>query len=170
MSFACSANLATEPFCPEGFWAIGSSFFGLKPWPGSALKGLLRGDKRGDGPPCGGHDRAATDPSSEPDGKTRWGLLVVSRLRAAFLAACVLGSLLPGCSRPKLPPVDFTVTPSVKQSSDPQATLKADQETCLEEARRKGIASVTRILLLRGKISKSDYIACMKNHGYEVAE
>jgi hypothetical protein len=96
--------------------------------------------------------------------------VAVSRAQAAFLLACLLGLLLPGCSRPKLPPVNFTVTPAVKGSSDPQATLKADQEACLEEARRKGIASVTRILLLRGKISKSDYITCMKDRGYEVAE
>jgi hypothetical protein len=29
---------------------------------------------------------------------------------------------------------------------------------------------VTRILLLRGKISKSDYVSCMKERGYDVPD
>jgi hypothetical protein len=40
----------------------------------------------------------------------------------------------------------------------------------LEEARRKGISSVTRLLLLRGKISESDYVECMVKKGFAEAE
>ena len=94
----------------------------------------------------------------------------MGRVGVTLLAACLLGLPLTACSRSKPPQVDFTATRSVTETPDPQATLLADQEACTDEARRKGISSVTRILLLRGKISKSDYIACMKNRGYEVPE
>jgi hypothetical protein len=83
------------------------------------------------------------------------------------LAACLCGLPLAACSRGDPPPeVDFTATRAVKETLDPEATRLAAQEACTDEARRKGIASVTRILLLRGKISKSDYIACMEKKGY----
>ena len=87
-----------------------------------------------------------------------------------LLAACLLGLPLSACSRSKAPDVEFTTTPAVKEAPDPKAKLKEDEEACTDEARRKGISSVTRILLLRGKISKSDYVACMKDRGYDVPE
>ena len=97
-------------------------------------------------------------------------LLVMSRVGVALLAACWLGLPLTACSRSEPPQVDFKTTRAVKETPDPQATLLADQEACTDEARRKGISSVTRILLLRGKISKSDYVSCMKDRGYDVPE
>lgn len=86
-------------------------------------------------------------------------------------AACLLGLPLASCSRSIAPPVEFAATPVVMSDAEAlQAKLKASQEACTDEARRKGISSVTRILLLRGKISKSDYVACMKKRGFEVPE
>lgn len=88
----------------------------------------------------------------------------------ALLAAGLLGLPLAACSRAKAPDVGFTPTKAVKETSDPQVAFDAAKEACVEEARRKGISSVTRILLLRGKVSKSDYIDCMEAKGYDTAE
>ena len=92
------------------------------------------------------------------------------RVCVVLLAACLLGLPLAACSRSKAPDVEFTPTRAVKETPDPKVTLKEDEEACTDEARRKGISSVTRILLLRGKISKSDYVACMRERGYDVPE
>jgi hypothetical protein len=97
-------------------------------------------------------------------------LFIVSRVCVALLAAGLLGLPLVACSRAKAPDVGFLPTRAVKETTDPQAAFDAAKEACVEEARRKGIASVTRILLLRGKVSKSDYIDCMESKGYDVAE
>jgi hypothetical protein len=87
----------------------------------------------------------------------------------ALLAAGLVAVALSGCSRPpKAPDVSFLPTRAVAESADPKAAFEAAKEICLEEARRKGIASVTRLLLLRGKISKSDYIDCMDGKGFSV--
>ena len=92
------------------------------------------------------------------------------RVGVLLLAACLLGLPLSACSRSEAPDVDFTATKALKETPDPKATLAADEAACTNEARRKGISSVTRILLLRGKISKTDYVACMKKRGYDVPE
>jgi hypothetical protein len=90
----------------------------------------------------------------------------------ALLAAGVVAVALSGCSRPpKAPDVGFLPTRSVSETTDPKAAFESAKTFCLEEARRKGISSVTRLLLLRGKISKSDYIDCMERKGFaEVGE
>ncbi len=90
------------------------------------------------------------------------------RVGVALLAAGLLGLPLQACSRSQSPPPDvvLTATRQAADTADPKAKLEADQLACTEEAKRKGISSVTRILLLRGKISKSDYIACMETKGY----
>lgn len=87
-----------------------------------------------------------------------------------LLATCLLGLPLASCTRSLPPEVDFTAPTAAEETPDPKAKLMADEEECTDEARRKGISSVTRILLLRGKISKSDYVACMKRRGYDVPE
>lgn len=92
------------------------------------------------------------------------------KVGVTLATACLLGLPLAGCSRSKPPQVEFTATPEMNEAQAAQANLEASQEACTDEARRKGISSITRILLLRGKISKSDYIACMKRRGYEVPE
>ncbi|HUU67710.1 MAG TPA: hypothetical protein VMW57_10610 [Methyloceanibacter sp.] len=96
----------------------------------------------------------------------------MGRIGVALLAGLALGMPLSACSRSQLPPpdVDFTATRAVAETTDPQAKLEADQAACTYEAKRKGISSVTRILLLRGKISKSDYVGCMERKGYTAPE
>lgn len=88
----------------------------------------------------------------------------------AVLAVCLLGVALQACSRGKAPDVGFLPTRAVPETPDPKATFDAAKEVCLEVARRKGISSVTRLLLFRGKISKSDYVECMEEKGYAVVD
>ena len=92
------------------------------------------------------------------------------KIGSAWVVACLLAMVLLGCSRSELPPFTFTATKAVKESSDPQAALDAARVACQTEARKKGIASVTAILLRRPKTAESDYVACMKERGYEVAQ
>jgi hypothetical protein len=93
----------------------------------------------------------------------------VTRLCSALLAAGLMAVALAACSRPPSPPdVGFVPTRAV-QVPDTKAAFEAAKVVCLEEARRKGISSVTRLLLLRGKISESDYIECMERKGFAEA-
>jgi hypothetical protein len=85
-------------------------------------------------------------------------------------AACLLAAALAGCSRSDLPPIAFTPTGQAKDAPDPQAAFEAARAVCQEEARRKGIANVTAIILRRGKSSEKAYVACMEKKGYETAE
>ncbi len=100
----------------------------------------------------------------------RWGLVIVSRVCVALLAAGLLGLPLAACSAAKAPDVGFLPTRAVPETPDPKAAFETAKEGCVEEARRKGISSVTRLLLLRGKTSKSDYIDCMERKGYAVVD
>ena len=88
----------------------------------------------------------------------------------ALVAAGLLAVLLSACSRPKPPDVGFLPTKAVAETADAKAAFEAAKAVCLEVARRKGIASVTRILLLRGKVSKSDYVECMENKGFSAVD
>ena len=87
------------------------------------------------------------------------------RVCVALLAAGLFGASLAACSRGGAPDVAFLPTRAVEQP-DPKAAFEAAKVVCLEEARRKGISSVTRLLLLRGKTSKSDYVECMERKGF----
>jgi len=98
-------------------------------------------------------------------------LFIVSRDCVALLAAGLLAVALSGCSRPpKAPDVGFLPTRAMAESANPKAAFEASKVVCLEEARRKGISSVTRLLLLRGKISKSDYVDCMEKRGFSAVD
>ena len=90
----------------------------------------------------------------------------------ALLAAGLLGSAVGACSRPpEAPDVAFIPTRAVDQATiDAKPAFEAAKVVCLEEARRKGISSVTRLLLFRGKISKSDYVDCMEAKGFAVVD
>lgn len=103
-------------------------------------------------------------------GKFERGSVIVTKLCTALLAAGLLVMPLGACSRTPTPPdVAFIPTRAV-DVSDPKAAFEGAKVVCLEEARRKGISSVTRLLLLRGKTSKSDYIECMESKGFAEAE
>ena len=98
------------------------------------------------------------------------GIIIVTRLHTALLAAGLLAVPLAACSRSgPAPDVGFIPTRAV-EATDPKAAFEGAKVVCLEEARRKGISSVTRLLLLRGKISESDYIECMESKGFAEAE
>lgn len=86
----------------------------------------------------------------------------VVRLCVALLVAAVVAAPLGACSRrDPAPDVSFLPTAAVK-AEDKKAAFESAKESCLERARRKGISSVTRILLFKGKISESDYVECME--------
>ena len=96
----------------------------------------------------------------------RRGAVIVTRMCTALLAAALVAMPLAACSRPpSAPDVGFIPTRAV-QAPDPKAAFEAAKVVCLDDARRKGISSVTRLLLLRGKISKSDYVECMERKGF----
>jgi hypothetical protein len=100
----------------------------------------------------------------------RQGLFVMSRVCVALLAGCLLGVALTACSRAEVPDVAFKPTRAVKETDDPQAALEEARLFCQEEARRKGIANMTAIVLRRGKVSKSDYVDCMEAKGYDAVD
>ena len=88
----------------------------------------------------------------------------------ALFAAGLLAVPLAACSRgATAPDVGFLPTRAV-MADDTKAAFESAKVLCLEEARRKGISSVTRLLLLRGKISESDYIECMESKGFAEVE
>jgi hypothetical protein len=117
-----------------------------------------------------GASRASACIAEEAAERRGGGLVIVSRVCVVLVAAGVLAVLLSACSRPKAPDVGFLPTKAVAETADAKAAFEAAKVVCLEEARRKGIASVTRILLLRGKVSKSDYVDCMELKGFSAVD
>lgn len=95
------------------------------------------------------------------------------RFRPIMLAAWLAAALIQACSQAEPTPREFT-----RVSQSPAAAEKARQaeeafktaETlCKAETKRKGIASVVGIFSrLRKGSADDDYIACMKQRGYEV--
>jgi hypothetical protein len=101
----------------------------------------------------------------------RRGSFIVSRVCSLVLAVCLLGAALQACNRPPKPPdVGFLPTRAVPETDDPKVAFEDAKVACLEEARRKGISSVTRLLVFKGKISKSDYVECMEQKGYQLVD
>ena len=94
----------------------------------------------------------------------------MTRLCVALLLAAVVAVPLGACSRRgPAPDVSFLPTAAV-EAEDKQAAFEAAKVVCLEQARRKGISSVTRILLLKGKVSESEYVNCMEARGFAELE
>ncbi|MGD8355170.1 MAG: hypothetical protein PVH83_05845 [Methyloceanibacter sp.] len=91
---------------------------------------------------------------------------ILRKLSTTLMVAAIMGSALSACSRKGLAPdVSFLPTAAV-EAEDKRAAFEAAKAACLEQARRKGISSVTRILLFKGKISESDYVDCMESKGF----
>jgi hypothetical protein len=88
------------------------------------------------------------------------------KVEVAVLAACLLGASLAGCSHSEPPPINFTPSRLVPDAS--QAALEAAKASCQAVAQKKGFASLSAIILRRGKSSEADYIECMEGLGYEV--
>ena len=94
----------------------------------------------------------------------------MTRLCVALLLAAVVAAPLGACSRRgPAPDVSFLPTAAV-EVEDKMAAFEAAKVVCLEQARRKGISSVTRILLLKGKVSESEYVDCMEARGFAELE
>jgi len=94
----------------------------------------------------------------------------VTRLCVALLLAAVVAAPLGACSRRgPAPDASFLPTAAV-EAEDKKAAFEAAKVVCLEQARRKGISSVTRILLLKGKVSESEYVDCMEARGFAELE
>lgn len=91
---------------------------------------------------------------------------IVTRLCGALLVTAVVALALGACSRKgPAPDVSFLPTAAV-EGDDKKAAFEAAKAVCLEQAQRKGISSVTRILLFKGKVSESDYVDCMEAKGF----
>ena len=101
-----------------------------------------------------------------PCGASTREFRIVSRFCTALLVTASLGAALGACSRKgPAPDVSFLPTAAVADE-DKKAAFDAAKAVCLEQAQRKGISSVTRILLFKGKISESDYVDCMEAKGF----
>jgi hypothetical protein len=96
-------------------------------------------------------------------------LQVSSRTIAALVALCLL--MLAGCDRSEPPPGDFVLSdPRSQQISGEKASLDEAKEACQSDTRRNGYKSIFAIVSrLRKGSASEDYIACMKNRGYDVA-
>lgn len=119
----------------------------------------------------------------------------MAKMREVGLAACLLGLLLAGCSRP--PPPVLATTPTATPAAN-NATAGADKTTghskkgqgkdqnapedtaqayksainaCRDEASKKTMGSVLAILSrLRPGAYNANYAACMKTKGFVVSE
>jgi hypothetical protein len=92
----------------------------------------------------------------------RWGPIM--------LAACLSAALVQGCSQAEPAPQDFTrINQRPTPAEEAAAALEAAQTICKEKTKRKGLASVVGIFSrLRKGAADEDYIACMKQRGFEV--
>ena len=105
-----------------------------------------------------------------PCGTPKRECRIVTRLCGALLVTAVLALALGACSRKgPAPDVSFLPTAAV-EAEDKKAAFEAAKAVCLEQAQRKGISSVTRILLFKGKVSESDYVDCMEAKGFAELE
>jgi hypothetical protein len=89
--------------------------------------------------------------------------------RRAVLGFCVLGALLQGCSLSEPSSRDFAqVGQRPAKALETGNTLQAAETACKDEAKTKGIASITAIFSrFRKGSADEDYIACMKRRGFE---
>jgi hypothetical protein len=92
---------------------------------------------------------------------------------AGALAACLpLAALLAACSQSAPPPRDFILVGQPQAKAEEAGnTLDVATLACKEETDKKGIKSITAIFSrLRPGQSEQDYIACMRERGYEVRQ
>lgn len=96
----------------------------------------------------------------------------MSRVRPAVLAACLFGTLVSACSLAEPEPKDFTlVDQRPAKAEEAGNTLEAAELACKEDTKQKGIKSVVNIFSrLRKGSADEDYVACMKQRGYEVKQ
>jgi hypothetical protein len=80
--------------------------------------------------------------------------------------------LVSACSLAEPKPKDFTlVDQRPAKAEEAGNTLEAAELACKEETKQKGIKSVVNIFSrLRKGSADEDYVACMKQRGYEVKQ
>ncbi len=91
----------------------------------------------------------------------------------AVLASCLLGAcLLQACGHPDASVRDFTqVSQRPAKALELGNTLEAAKLACTEETKTKGIATITAIFSrLRKGSADEDFIACMKERGFEATQ
>jgi hypothetical protein len=96
----------------------------------------------------------------------------MAKTRNAVLAFCLLGVLLPGCSVTQPAPRNFVqVDQRPAKAKEAGNTLKAAEDACKADTEHKGIASISGILSrFRKGSADEDYIACMKQRGFEIEQ
>ena len=96
----------------------------------------------------------------------------MSRAKLAVLAACLLGMLASGCSLTEPRSKDFTlVDQRPAKAKEAGNTLEAAELACKEHTKQKGINSIVGIFSrLRRGSADEDYVACMRERGYEVKQ
>lgn len=101
-----------------------------------------------------------------------WERVAMSNIKVAVLASCLLATLLPGCSHYEPPAQEFVLVGQRQDKAiESNNTLPIATSVCKLETQNKGIKSITSIFSrLRHGSADKDFIACMKNRGYEVAQ
>jgi hypothetical protein len=101
-----------------------------------------------------------------------WEQVAMSKIKVAVLASCLLATLLPGCSHYEPPAQELVlVGQRPAKAIESNNTLSAATAFCKLETQRKGIKSIAGIFSrLRHGSADEDFIACMKDRGYEVAQ
>ena len=94
----------------------------------------------------------------------------MSRAKRAALALSLLPLALAGCSMTEPASKDFVlVNERPAKAEESGNTLQTADYLCKEQTKTKGMASVLGIFSrLRKGSADEDYIACMKERGYEV--
>ena len=94
----------------------------------------------------------------------------MSRANLAVLAACLLGALSASCSLTQPKPKDFVLADQREaKAKESGNTLEVAEIACKEETQNKGVSSLLGIFSrLRKGSADQDYVACMKERGYEV--
>jgi hypothetical protein len=90
----------------------------------------------------------------------------------AVLASCLLGALLQACSHTDPSVKDFAqVNQRQAKAVESGNTLELAEAACKVETKTKGIASITAIFSrFRKGSADEDYVACMKDRGFEVKQ
>jgi hypothetical protein len=96
----------------------------------------------------------------------------MSRVKAAALAACLIGAALTACSYSEPTPRDFTlVGQRAAKANEAGNTIEAAEIACKADTKEKGRANMLAIFSrFRPGSADKDYIACMKARGYEVKQ
>jgi hypothetical protein len=89
------------------------------------------------------------------------------------LGVCLLGAMLQGCSLAEPAPREFIPIDSQRPAKAAEAgnTLAEAEAACKTEAEAKGKATLIGIFSrLRKGAADEDYVACMKQRGFEVKQ